>query len=316
MPDPQLEIDAACALHLGNRDTQEDAIASDFPIGGGCGLVVLADGMGGHTAGEIASKIAVTEVYSELKLLSSDLVGDGSNMPNVLRRAVESANECLRGHSEAHPAMAGMGTTLVAIVQISDALHWISIGDSLLLLFRHGKLRRLNADHSLAPQIDLMVKKGELQQEVAAKHPQRNCLTSAMTGEPIPRIDCPHTPLRLLPDDVIIVSSDGLQALPDDSIARVLAERSEATSNQIAKALLNAVIERDDPEQDNLACAVAKVVNPQQNDIEALDGHASQALLANVANGGAKTDTRVRGSYTPQPPIMHRLRRLTGGLFW
>ena len=185
----KLRYDVASVLNPGRRAQQEDALAADFPHGGDMSFAVLSDGMGGHAAGEIASKIVVTEVFSELKFQSSDPAAMEENMGEILRAAAVAANECVQAHTQSDPGTAGMGATLLAPIITKRGLWWISVGDSPLYLFRDGSLTQLNEDHSLAPQIDQMAEEGLIEVDVAQNHPDRNCLTSVLIGETIEKID-------------------------------------------------------------------------------------------------------------------------------
>ncbi|MEM9974238.1 MAG: protein phosphatase 2C domain-containing protein [Pseudomonadota bacterium] len=241
------------------RDHQEDAVVSDFPLGSDFGVAVLADGMGGHAAGDVASKIVMTEVYSELKFQSAAPEVLAANMVSVLHGAAESANACLRAHVQENPEAAGMGATLVAVVLNGSRMHWISVGDSPLYLFRNGQLRQLNEDHSMAPQIDFMVNSGLMDSEIGRDHPDRNCLTSVLAGDEIVRIDCPSDPFVLQNGDIVLVSSDGLQFLEHDEIAQTLGTLKDKPATDIASRLLAALEELADPDQDNVSMAVIKV---------------------------------------------------------
>ncbi len=256
---PDIRFDVASVLNRGCRDYQEDAIATDFPIGEDFGYAVLSDGMGGHAAGDVASKIVVTEVFSELKFQTSDIEGLVENMGEVLRSAAVSANECMAAHASNNPQTAGMGATLVAPVFIGNALYWISIGDSPLYLMRNGRLRQLNEDHSLGPHIDYMVRSGMMPEEIGRNHPDRNALTSVLIGETIERIDCPDRPFNLKDGDILVVASDGLQFLPNSDISRVVSENADKGSVEIANCLLDELRDLDDPEQDNVCFSVIKV---------------------------------------------------------
>ena len=154
--------------------------------------------MGGHAAGDIASKIVVTEVFSELKLQTGDPQALESRIGDVLRDAAIAANACLSEYASCKPASRGMGATLLAPILFHDRLYWISVGDSPLYLFRNGDLIRLNDDHSMAAEFDSLVAHGKMAAEEAADHPDRHCVTSVLTGAGIPRIDCRGVPLRLL----------------------------------------------------------------------------------------------------------------------
>lgn len=262
---PDIRFDVASVLNRGCRDYQEDAIATDFPLGAEFGYAVLSDGMGGHAAGDVASKIVVTEVFSELKFQSSNIEKFTKNVCKVLKSAAISANECMAAHAATNPDTAGMGATLVAPVIVRDQLFWISIGDSPLYLLRDGKLRQLNEDHSLGPHIDYMVRSGMMSEDVGRNHPDRNALTSVLIGEAIERIDCPEQGFRLKNDDILVVASDGLQFLTDGQISEVLARHSEDASSVIAETLLEELRELDDPEQDNVCFSVIRVSIPQED---------------------------------------------------
>jgi protein phosphatase len=260
---PVFDFDATSALSRGQRSYQEDAIIADFSRGTEVGLAVLADGMGGHAAGDVASKIVVTEVFSELMFQRGDVEAFEKSVNTRLCDAAMAANACLRDHVLAHPETRGMGATLVATVIIGRNLYWISIGDSPLFLYRDGVLKQLNEDHSMAPQIDFMVKSGLLNEEEAKCHPDRNTLTSVLFGDKIPRIDCPKAPLELCGNDMLIVASDGLQFLTNGQIEDVLRQGEAARSSEIADHLLERLLQLDDPELDNVSFSVVKLSETQ-----------------------------------------------------
>lgn len=252
-------FEAASAVSMGKRPYQEDAVLFDCPLGGETGLVVLSDGMGGHAAGDVASSIVLTEVFSELKLQSGRRAESESGVRRLLMQAAHGANDCIRAYVEEQPDSLGMGATLVAGVLRGPFLHWISIGDSPLLLFRDGELRRLNEEHSFGRQMDSMVEAGLMARDVAERHPDRNCLTSVVAGSGIAQIDCPETPLELIDDDILVFASDGLQFLPDSLIAEVLSDWRETPSTRIAAQLLREIDRLNDPDQDNVSIVVVKV---------------------------------------------------------
>jgi PPM family protein phosphatase len=261
---PDLSFDCATAQRRGRRDYQEDAIISSFPESADLCFVVLADGMGGHTAGNIASKIVVSEVFSEL-LFQSDAIQSSETGPvAVLRAAAQAADDCIAAHIRAHPECTGMGSTLIAPIILRGSLYWISIGDSPLLLYRDGTLQQLNEDHSLGPQIDYMLSQGLFDLDTARNHPDRNVLTSALSGKSVPRIDCPDSPLALLGDDILIVASDGLQFLDNARIERILSGVHGQSASRIAHDLLEALVALDDPDQDNISLSVIHVQTDRQ----------------------------------------------------
>lgn len=256
---PPFDFDAASALCQGRRDYQEDALIADFARGTDVGLAILADGMGGHAAGDVASKIVVSEVFSELLFQRGNAEEFEGRVTQALKNAAHSANDCLKAHVQACPETRGMGATLVATVVIQRRLYWLSVGDSPLYLFRDGLLIQLNEDHSMGPQIDFMVENGLMKPEEAQAHPDRNVLTSVLFGEAIPRIDCPVEPVELEDGDVVLVASDGLQYLSTSQIKAILNAHQDAGSNRIADQLLQGIQDVDDPDLDNVSFSVIKI---------------------------------------------------------
>ncbi|MBB5721214.1 serine/threonine protein phosphatase PrpC [Loktanella ponticola] len=256
---PEPRYDVASALCQGGRDYQEDAIVTDFPFGSDSGVVVLADGMGGHAAGDVASKIVVTEVFSELKFQSANFHEFEKDIPSMMIDATAGANVCVRDHVRDNPLTRGMGATMVSLVMVENRMFWMSVGDSPLYLMRGGKLRQLNEDHSMAPQIDFMVQSGLIDADVAKNHPDRNCLTSVILGDRIAKSDCPNDPFGLEIGDIVVVSSDGLQYLDNDVIQKILHKYRRRKSAEIAGHLLEAIEKLGDVDQDNVSFAVIKL---------------------------------------------------------
>ncbi|MCV2863748.1 PP2C family protein-serine/threonine phosphatase [Albidovulum sediminicola] len=260
--------DVASAIDTGARDYQEDAITSDFLVGADSGFVVVADGMGGHAAGDVASKIVLTKVFSELKFQYADVDRFEAGATRVLREIAEVANECIGAHIRSHPETRGMGSTLVVPVILENRLFWISIGDSPLYRLRGGKLQQLNADHSMAPQIDLMVATGLMRPEVARDHPDRNCLTSALMGGRIAKVDCPSEPVELQAGDILLCGSDGMQVLPDAHLERLLTKYRRKRSSEIAERLLDEIRAARNPHQDNVSFCIIKINDASATPLE------------------------------------------------
>ena len=256
---PEPRYDVASAVAQGGRPYQEDATVTDFPFGMDSGIAVLADGMGGHAAGDVASKIVVTEVYAALKFRSAEFMSDEASIPVHMAEAAARANDVVRKHVKGNPQTKGMGATLVGVVAVENRVYWTSIGDSPLYVLRGGKLRQLNEDHSLAPQIDMMAEQGLISADAAKDHPDRNCLTSVVMGSKVARIDCPEAPFEMRMGDVLVVSSDGLQYLEEPRIAKLLQKHRKRRSSEIAGYLLKALEELADPDQDNISLSVIKL---------------------------------------------------------
>ena len=215
--------------HQGARPYQEDSWALR-PLGDGSLLAVVADGMGGHAGGAVASKIAVEAFTRALEQ------GGGLN------DGLQDANAAVGKHAAAKPELTGMGATLLAVQVRGDEVRWISVGDSPFFLVSTGRIERLNADHSMAPQLEEMVRRGLLSEEEAAVHPARHTLREAVMGEPLTLIDIGTR--RVGPDAKLLLCSDGVQTLSAKAI--------EAVVRKPVRRLIEAVLAVADPHQDNV----------------------------------------------------------------
>jgi protein phosphatase len=216
--------------------------------------------MGGHSAGDVASRLVVETVTAALAAWIEMPPGPGrAAIGPLLRSAAQAANEAVRAHAGANPATRGMGATLLAAVVDGSRLWWISIGDSPLWLWRDGRLHRLNEVHSLAPQIDLMVEAGLMDADTARTHPDRSCLTSVIYGQDIARIDCPERPVDLRAGDLVLAASDGVEFLGRDGIVAVVRECADHGAEAISAGVFAALRRLADPDQDNAALAVLSI---------------------------------------------------------
>ncbi len=254
----QARIDVATALYQGARDYQEDCIAADFPIGRENGFAILADGMGAHASGDIASSLIVGRVFAILKARFKDLEASERGVSDCLRHCVDQANASIAAHVKTHTDDLGMGATLVIALILNGRLFWASVGDSPLFIVRSGEIHQINEDHSMAPRIAAMVAAGQLSQEKAATHPDRNALTSVVFGKEVARVDCSDTPLELQDGDTIVLASDGLQTLRNAEILKTVRRHGQRGSYQLTDALLRAVEDHQSPDQDNTSIIVMK----------------------------------------------------------
>ena len=207
-------------------------------------VLLVADGMGGHVGGAIASDLlrkAFVEAYPR------------SSGPSVdrLRDCLDAANGAIAAAVAENSALASMGSTLVAAVVASEGLHWISVGDSPLWLFHEGQLERLNADHSMAPLLAELVEAGRMTDEDAARHPSRHSLRSVVMGDEMPLIDVSSRPVALEQGDRVVLASDGLLTLDEREVADILEKTRDAPLEDSAAALIQAVEGAGHPYQDN-----------------------------------------------------------------
>ncbi|WP_170790014.1 PP2C family protein-serine/threonine phosphatase [Ruegeria lacuscaerulensis] len=251
--------DIALILDQGRRDTQEDAVAARMFDVANAGYIVVADGMGGHAAGDIASELVIKAWRGAL---DPELETGAPSKPaliDALPLAAMQANALIAQHSEEQGDGFNMGSTLLGTLLMGSDVYWISIGDSPLYLFRDGALRQINEDHSMAPIIDAQCAEGKLTQDEAHTHPDRNQLTSVIMGAAIPKVDCPEHPVALTASDVLIAGSDGLQYLSDAEIEAIVQAQSGDLAQDIADALWQALRDKGDPDQDNASIAVVKL---------------------------------------------------------
>lgn len=305
-------LDAATGLSLGRRKNQEDAILSDVPRGGGAGILVLADGLGGHVSGAVASRLAVTTALEELTAQRDSAGRLGDEIPALLMTAAQAANHAILTHAETYPATKGMGATLLIAIVEAGRLHWLSIGDSPFYLLRDGEIRQLNEIHSLAPQFDFLAQMGEMDPQEAANHPDRSCLTSALGCEPMRQIDCPGTPFDLEAGDMLVLASDGILTLPEESIRVTCLADPLAPAADLVEGLLGQVAAADAEEQDNLSVGVMRILPSLELAAEARRG-GRRGMLAWFGNpgatGGLPVGQALRGIFQPVNDLNRRVAR-------
>lgn len=236
----------------GGRDHQEDDFGFDNSRSGDF-LMILADGMGGHAGGEDASSLAVRAFMDAY----SATAGSGT-VAQRLRQALQHANHQLALKIKSNPQLQGMGCTLVgAVITNEEQLEWISVGDSPLWLYNAGRLRRLNADHSMKPLLQDQVQRGELTPAAAASHPDRNMLRAALTGAEIELLDQSSVPLELYPGDCILLASDGIFTLSESEISKFL--HQDLPAQELVDRLLEVVASKQRKDQDNATALIVKI---------------------------------------------------------
>ncbi len=251
--------DIALILDQGQRDTQEDAVAARMFDAADAAYIVVADGMGGHAAGEVASSLVIKAWRDALDPELEQATPSENALIDALPVAAMLANAAVENHCEEQGGGLKMGSTLLGVLLLAQRVFWISIGDSPLYLFRDGALKQVNEDHSMAPVIDAQLAQGILTEDEARSHPDRNQLTSVIMGAAIPKVDCPETPLSLTGTDILIAGSDGLQYLGDLEIQSILEANTDALARDIADALFQALRAKNDPDQDNVSIGVVKL---------------------------------------------------------
>lgn len=230
---------------------QDFVFTSETPVGNLPNLFVVADGMGGHKAGDFASSYAV-EI-----LLSTIREDENSNPVKIIRAAIENANTQLLREASDNEAMSGMGTTMVLVTIVGHYAYVANVGDSRLYLIDENKISQITKDHSL---VEEMVRMGEISRDDARNHPDKNIITRALgAGRDV---DVDFFDIRLTPGDILLLCSDGLSNMvPDEDIRQVI--MTSETLEETGRRLVS--MANDNGGRDNIAVVL---VEPETKEVE------------------------------------------------
>ncbi len=196
---------------------QDSVFATTRCVGSLENLFLVADGMGGHNAGDYASQKAI-EIILEI------IARNPGSAQTAIHRGLTIANAKIYEEAQSNPEKMGMGTTVVLATTDAGILRVANVGDSRLYTYGDDGLKQITLDHSV---IEEMVRRGEVSKEVAAHHPKRNMITRAVGAEPTVDVDFFEVPL--IGVKTIMLCSDGLTNMIDEPmIAPILAERAPA----------------------------------------------------------------------------------------
>lgn len=205
------------------RETNEDSYVCSPPH-----LFIVADGMGGHVAGEIASKLAVKTVNSYIQ----EHVGK-DNLESLLKQAIIQANTSIYQMALSKEDFSGMGTTVTAVYIDGKKLHWGHVGDSRIYLLRNGEFRQITNDHSLVWEL---VQSGSITREDAQNHPKRNILTRAVGTSCLINVDTGT--LSWEAGDVVLMCTDGLTNMVSEEEICKLMQRKDCDPSSIVEQLV------------------------------------------------------------------------------
>ncbi|MFN2354016.1 MAG: PP2C family serine/threonine-protein phosphatase [Desulfopila sp.] len=250
-----MRIEYAALTDIGLiRKTNEDAYLIEkrsrhslLPNGNDAYLLGVADGLGGHACGEIASNIACRElagIVDEIHSLRPDVA------EKCMREKVFGIDKLLRLHAAQQISCLDMGTTLSAIALLRKEAVIVHVGDSRIYRLRRGNLKKLTTDHSLVQEL---LDEGSITEDIAANHPFRNKLTRVVgTGEPLEALETSRC--AIAPDDRYLLCTDGLYGdITSDEIAAILS--SSLAPQEAAEKLLNLALQRGG--HDNATAIVA-----------------------------------------------------------
>jgi formylglycine-generating enzyme required for sulfatase activity/serine/threonine protein phosphatase PrpC len=258
-------FDIAGSQIKGSRDFQEDAFLithiglTQIDKDDTGALIVVADGMGGQAAGNVASNI-VAQTFS--KHLTSHY--PSNDITGVFHEGLEEANQALAVTVQETQALTGMGCTLVSVLFEKSlygrsSMRWLSVGDSHLYLLRNNVLQKKNANHSYGAYLDQMAAQGTpIEPKIGCV---RNMLLSSITGGAINLVDCPQARLQLEEGDRIIIATDGLDTLNSDKIIDICTGATAAKA--CVDKLLEAVVAAKKRHQDNTTVVVVDVLAKQ-----------------------------------------------------
>lgn len=250
------------------RDSNEDSLAavtlseaSNFEMQS-VGVYAVADGMGGHDAGEVASQLAMRSAVH--KIVQDMTEADGNvpeNYQNWLRGAVALANQIVRNKAQERDR--NMGTTLVMAVVVGHHLHIVNVGDSRAYVISPKGVRQITRDHSF---VQALVDTGAITAEEAIGHPRRNILTQSVGSHDELTIDLFNETLK--EDEWLLLCSDGLWGtMSNEQIGRIV--RSASSPNEAAQALIDAANEAGG--QDNVAAVVVRLQPSPKSDNDEFD---------------------------------------------
>jgi PPM family protein phosphatase len=239
------------------REHNEDTIGTDGDIG----LVVLADGMGGYKAGEVASGIAVRTVLTLIKegvdredLEQRDEASGLSRCGILLRDAILRANKVIYQTAKTQANCEGMGTTVVAGLFFDDKLTIAHVGDSRMYRCRDGKLAQVTQDHSLLQEL---VARGFYTVEEAQRASSKNYVTRALGVEPTVEVEISEVAARK--DDLYLLCSDGLSDMVEDDDIQLTINTFGANLETLAKQLV--LLSNDNGGRDNVSVVLVRVLD-------------------------------------------------------
>ena len=237
------------------RDHNEDAIASDDAIG----FVILADGMGGYKAGEVASEMAILSITAELKEAMAtyppgqvDLALEQQAEAKLILDAVKNANEVIYSVSQTQPQCAGMGTTLVVGLFTNNKLLVGHIGDSRMYRLRNQRLSQITEDHSLLQE---QINAGLITAEQAKYSANKNLVTRALGVDPEVELELKEYDVEA--GDIYLLCSDGLSDLVEDDVIQTALNSLSSNLAEAAQVLVQ--MANDNGGKDNISVILVKV---------------------------------------------------------
>jgi len=216
------------------KEINEDNLFIDEDIG----LFIVADGIGGHNAGEVASEIAVKVISSTIKEKIANR--NNINMSTVIKESISKANDEIFKMSRGNIGLNGMGSTIILALLNKRKLHIANVGDSRAYLIRNNTINQLTEDHTL---VSTLVRMGKITKEEAKIHPRRNVITNALGVNE--RVESYIKSTNIRKSDYILLCTDGLTDMLDDEEIRAIVVSKNNSIDEKCKTLVRRANERD-----------------------------------------------------------------------
>ncbi len=290
--------DTFLVADLSEGDANLHAGVRDHEVGPRGSLFMVADGMGGAAAGELASAMAADSIHHHLATAwAGDEEVSAARFAFRMKEAVEIANQQIYTYAREHPDVRGMGTTVTAAGVFGDEVYLTQIGDSRAYLLRNGEAFQLTRDQSLTQRL---VDAGELTEEEAAQSERRNIILQALGPDPRVKVDLSRQKLRR--GDLLILCSDGLSGVVKrEEFPQVAAENADLPT--LCSALIDLANERGGP--DNVTVVAARFEGDGLPEPDSADGAGYQVYdVPDDDDTTLPVPVREHSTPAPPPPVM------------
>lgn len=232
-----------------SRSNNQDFVCcSTEPVGKFPNLFVVADGMGGHNAGDTASRTGVEQIVQQIR------ESENITIVSIWEDALAKANQYVFDMAQSQPELEGMGTTIVGAVVMENTAYIVNVGDSRMYLLRDS-ISQITEDHSLVGE---MVRSGEIKKDEMRTHPNKNIITRALGTKETVKADCFEVELEL--GDVLLLCSDGLSNMLEDSQMEEIVRSCRGVENGIEHACRKLVERANDAGgKDNISVILIEI---------------------------------------------------------
>lgn len=246
-------ISIGSAIYQGKRSSQQDSIVvskvnGDKPI-----IALLSDGMGGMADGSRASTTCTKGIFNDF---NNSL--EIESYPRFLKSEIVKYDGIISDFCDENGKPIRSGATLIACIVDKDNLFWATVGDSHLYIVRDNKIIQVNNDHNFMIDLNKKVKQGLITKQQALEDPHKDSLISFLGMNGVRIMDINEEPFKLKRDDIVIMCSDGLYRTLNDEVIREITRFYKGNIQNVCEKLITAVIDRDNPTQDNTSVVIIK----------------------------------------------------------